>query len=91
MILENLSAFLEDFGVDAEIDGFSPFLVLLDKFHSRMDIGIEGRSIIATAKSEDIEDIANHGTEITIEGKTYEIVGIRPLDDGQFTELDLKE
>lgn len=91
MIGENLDAFLEDFGVIAEIDGFSPFIVLLDKFHSRMDIGIEGRSIIATAKTEDIENIVNHGTILTIENTAYEIVGIRPLDDGNFTELDLKE
>lgn len=90
-MIENLDAFLEDFGVIAEINGGNnSFFVLFDQFHSRMDIGIEGRSLIATAKTEDVVNL-NHGTMIVIQNNKYEVVGIRPIDDGKFTELDLKE
>jgi len=89
-MLENLDAFLQDFGVTATDSSSNSFLILFDQFHSQMDISIEGRALIATAKSEDVTDF-NHGSELTIEDKIYEIVGIRPLDDGKFTELDLKE
>jgi hypothetical protein len=89
-MLENLDAFLQDFGVTAIDNDSNSFLVLFDQFHSRMDIGMEGRSLIATAKSEDVINL-NHGSELEIEDNTYKIVGIRPLDDGKFTELDLKE
>ena len=89
-MLENLDAFLQDFGVTAIDNNSNSFLVLFDQFHSRMDIGMEGRSLIATAKSEDVINL-NHGSELEIEDNTYKIVGIRPLDDGKFTELDLKE
>lgn len=88
-MIENLDAFLQDFGV-AAINGSNSFLILFDQFHSRMDINIEGRCLIATAKSKDVINL-NHGSELEIEDKTYEVVGIRPLDDGKFTELDLKE
>ena len=58
MFNENLDAFLEDFGVIAVVNGGnSSFFVLFDEFHSRMDIGVEGRSLIATAKSEDIANL----------------------------------
>lgn len=91
MFSENLDAFLEDFGVIAVVNsGNNSFFVLFDKFHSRMDIGIEGRSLIATAKTENIVNL-NHGAIIVIENTKYEVVGIRPIDDGKFTELDLKE
>jgi hypothetical protein len=89
-MIENLDAFLQDFGVTAIDNDSNSFLVLFDQFHSRMDIGMEGRSLIATAKSEDVINL-NHGSELEIEDNTYKIVGIRPLDDGKFTELDLKE
>jgi|688.fasta_scaffold254211_4 hypothetical protein len=91
-MIENFDAFLQDFGVTAIDNNSNSFLVLFDQFHSRMDIGMEGRSLIATAKSEDVINLnLNHGSELEIEDNTYKIVGIRPLDDGKFTELDLKE
>lgn len=90
MLVENLDAFLQDFGVTAIDNDSNSFLVLFDQFHSQMDIGIEGRSLIATAKSEDVSNL-HHGSELVIKDKIYEIVGIRPLDDGKFTQLDLKE
>jgi hypothetical protein len=89
-MIENFDAFLQDFGVTAIDNDSNSFLVLFDQFHSRMDIGMEGRSLIATAKSKDVINL-NHGSELEIEDNTYKIVGIRPLDDGKFTELDLKE
>jgi hypothetical protein len=91
MFNENLDAFLEDFGVIAVVNGGNnSFFVLFDEFHSRMDIGVEGRSLIATAKTENIANL-NHGSMLIIANKSYEVVGIRPIDDGKFTELDLKE
>ena len=88
-MIENLDAFLGDFGVIA-VSGNDSFSVLFDQFHSPMDIGVEGRSLIATAKTEDIANL-NHGSMLTIADEIYEVVGIRPFDDGKFTQLDLKE
>lgn len=91
MFNENLDAFLEDFGVIAVVNGGnSSFFVFFDEFHSRMDIGVEGRSLIATAKTKDIANL-NHGSMLIIADQMYQVVGIRPIDDGKFTELDLKE
>ena len=88
-MIENLDAFLNDFGVIA-VSGNDSFSVLFDQFHSPMDIGVEGRSLIATAKTQDVINL-NHQSELMIEDKVYEVVGIRLLDDGKFTQLDLKE
>lgn len=88
-MIENLDAFLGDFGVMA-VSGSDSFLVLFDQFHSPMDIGVEGRSLMVTAKTQDVISL-NHEAELIIEDKVYEVIGIRPLDDGKFTQLDLKE
>lgn len=87
-IVENLDVFFKDFGIVATFAS-SDFLVIFDEFHTQMDLGAEGRSIIATAKTSDTKN-CNHGDTLTIEQRDYIIVGIRPIEDGKFTELDLK-
>ncbi|MDJ0570269.1 MAG: hypothetical protein QNJ53_14675 [Pleurocapsa sp. MO_192.B19] len=49
----------------------------------------EGRRIEFLVKTADAVDLA-HGDRIEIGGKTYEIVGIDPRDDGRITDLILK-
>jgi sorbitol-specific phosphotransferase system component IIA len=87
-ISEDLNVFLVDFGIIATHQS-SDFLVIFDEFHSPMELGAEGRSIVATAQTSDTENF-HHGDTLTVNQQDYIIVGIRPIDDGKFTELDLK-
>jgi hypothetical protein len=88
MIEENLDIFLDDFGVTSTAGNFS-FRLIFDEEHSPMELGAEGRQIIATAKTTDIATFS-HGDALIILGTSYRIIGIRPIMDGKFTELDLK-
>ncbi|MEG3437695.1 hypothetical protein V0288_11245 [Pannus brasiliensis CCIBt3594] len=88
MIEETLSSFFEDFGVVARRADNSEFLVFFDESHSPMEVGAEGRSIVATCPTSEAN--FDHGDTLEIDGKSYSIVGVRPVDDGKITELDLR-
>lgn len=92
MIEENLDVFLSDFGVEISVVGATPFsfIGIFNESSSPMDLGAEGRAITVMVKTSDTLTL-NHGSELEIGAKTYSIVGIRPINDGKFTELDLKE
>ena len=95
---ENLNLFLNDFAVDAAINGTTPsggnlptlVKVLFDEEYLPLELGAEGRALTATGKTEDLKAI-RHKTTIAIEGKNYSVVGVHPIMDGKFTELELKE
>jgi hypothetical protein len=89
MLNENLDIFLDDFARVATLDGVET-RVIFDSNYLEMGFGAEGRSITALGKSSRLSN-ARHGDPITIDGKTYTIVGVRPQGDGAFTELELKE
>ncbi|MGL5805956.1 MAG: hypothetical protein ACRC11_11015 [Xenococcaceae cyanobacterium] len=86
---ENLNLFLNDFAVDANINGIL-VKVLFDEEYLPLELGAEGRALTATGKTEDLKTI-RHGMAISIEGKNYSVVGVHPIMDGKFTELELKE
>jgi hypothetical protein len=92
-LTEDLEVFMGDFAQPATIPQPSTTLslaVIFDDEGVVMDIGVEGRSITATAKTSDLAGV-KHGDSLITGGETYEIVGIVPIQDGKFTELQLKE
>lgn len=90
-ITEDLDQFLTDFATDITV-GEDQYQCIFNIENSPMGIGSEGREIIATLKTSDVA-IANirHNTTVTIQEKTYTVIGIQPIDDGKFTDLMLKE
>lgn len=88
---ENLNAFFGDFDQEAVI-GNSNFRVFFSRTGGLLDLGAEGRRITALATTGDVAAV-RHGDKLTTgnPSKTYEIVGIDPVQDGLFTLLLLKE
>ena len=95
---ENLNIFFSDFAVTAELDSEESEL---DEITGILDIEYvpmfdndgqakEGRQITFAVATTEATDI-HHGDGLEIEGRTYEIVGIQPFDDGKLTDLILKE
>jgi len=89
MLLDNPDHYMQDLTVVATFGGEEIF-VLFDNEGLETELGLEGRKIIATAKTSDVST-ANHGDLIYIDSNPYEIIGIRPIMDAVFTELDLKD
>jgi hypothetical protein len=89
VIVDNPDYYLQDLTVVAIFEG-AEISVLFDNEGLETELGLEGRKIVATAKSSDVST-ANHGDLIYIDSNPYEIIGIRPIMDGAFTELDLKD
>lgn len=96
MLLENLDVFfsMDEFAVAAILTsqaGSAEVKVIFDKEYIGMsDFEAEGRRITALCKSADVVEV-HHQDLIEIEGTTYAIAGIQPVDDGKITELVLKE
>lgn len=92
MINEDLNIFLTDFALPAVLTvgtTSKSIPILFDEEYVGMELGAEGRSLTATCKSSDVLG-ANHRSQLQIAGKVYRIEGVRPIMDGQFTELVLK-
>jgi hypothetical protein len=89
VIVDNPDYYFHDLTVVAIFEG-AEILVLFDNEGLETELGLEGRKIVATAKTSDVSS-ANHEDLIYIDSNPYEIIGIRPIMDGVFTELDLKD
>jgi hypothetical protein len=93
MLSENLDIFLADFSQLSmlTIGSTSKSIpILFDEEYMGMELGAEGRSLSATCKTSDVLG-ANHRSQLQIGSKTYKVESVRPIMDGQFTELVLKE
>lgn len=91
MLSEDLDVFLLDFSQQAilTIGSTSKSIsIIFDEEYTGMELGAEGRTITATCKTEDIDGI-NHRSLLILSGKTYKIVAVQPIMDGQFTQLIL--
>ena len=64
--------------------------VLFNREGIPVELGIEGRDFVLEVKTSDFPDVRHH-EKITIDGQTYEVIGVNPVDDGLLTELTLKE
>lgn len=96
MLEENLNSFFVDFADDAVLWKFSPPLgkqliaVIFDEEFVEMALGAEGRRITATCIGDMVETI-RHKDVLQVKGKTYEVEGTHPIDDGAITQLNLRE
>lgn len=86
---EDLNVFLNEFAVTVTANGNS-FKGLFEVENSPIGFGIEGRRITLTAKTTDTNGI-NHGTLLVVGHSSYTVIGLEPIDDGNFTDLVLKE
>ena len=89
MINEDLSVYFRDVGIPATAGG-RVFPVIFDYASDPLELGAEGRRIEARCTTADAIALAR-GDPIQIEGKTYEITQILPVEDGQFSDLILSE
>jgi hypothetical protein len=89
MIKENLSIFFRDTGISAK-SGNKVFPVIFDYAADELALGAEGRRIEARCTTADAIALAR-GDPIQIEGKTYKINQILPVEDGKFSDLILSE
>lgn len=88
-MLENLNLFFTDFAIDVTIDDQS-YRGIFEEFDDDLSVNASGRAIILTMKTSDTANI-DRSSSVSVKGSDYEIVNIRPIDDGQITEIDLKE
>lgn len=92
MLAENFDVFLADFSIDAVlIQGTTNtnIKVIFDEEYLGMNLGVEGREITAFGKSSDMTGV-DRRYQLAIGSKTYSIMGVHPVGDGAFTELQLK-
>jgi hypothetical protein len=63
---------------------------MFDYTYERAGAKAESRSISVLCKSQDAEGI-HHRDRVEVNGRSYEVMGISPVQDGQVTLLQLKE
>lgn len=92
MLSEDLDLFFEsDFSVTARI-GRETVSGIFDEEYDPVMAGVEGRLITFTLAKNKVNSLTiEHGTELEIAGKFYEVIGVQPVDDGQIVDLQLKE
>ena len=93
MLEENLDIFTSgEFGQAALIDGVEVWGIFDENYEPIMNSNIptEGKHICFQVQSNHIKDV-NHGSEVKIYNRSFEVVNIKPIDDGLLTDLFLKE
>ena len=89
MLNEDINVFFDEFAITATLpSGDTP--CIFDEEYLNADFAAEGRSITALFPTSAIAQL-NHYDPIAINGQNYEVVGIRPVDDGNITEIILSE
>jgi hypothetical protein len=86
---EDLSVFFTDFGQDLTW-GSVTFPCLFDRKHDPLAFGAGGRAITAIAKTTDLENITP-GEVVKINGESFTVAEVQPVQDGQLTKLILEE
>jgi hypothetical protein len=89
-MVEDLDIFFSDFAESFLVDGQSEVLGIFDESYEPLFSDSEGRNLALTIKSLDAINI-NHGSHLIKGARTFEVVGIAPIDDGEITKLILKE
>ena len=89
MLNEDINIFFDEFAVVATLPS-GEAKCLFDEEYLNVDFAAEGRSITALFITSTIAQL-NHYDLITINGQDYQVVGIRPVDDGKITEIVLSE
>jgi hypothetical protein len=86
---EDLSVFFEDFG-QSLVWGNNSFPCLFDRKHDPLAFNAGGRSITAIAKIADLQGI-NQGVIVVINGESFSVAEIQPIQDGQLVKRILEE
>jgi uncharacterized protein YhbP (UPF0306 family) len=86
---EDLSVFFADFGQSLTW-GNNTFPCLFDRKHDPLAFGAGGRAITAIAKIADLQGI-NQGVTVMINGESFTVAEIQPIQDGQMVKLILEE
>lgn len=90
MLEENISEFFNanEFAITASLPT-GDALCIFDQEFLESDFGAEGRRFSALFDSAAIAQLSHYDT-VVISEQTYEVIGIRPMDDGKLTEVILK-
>ena len=94
MFEENLDIFTKgEFSSLALIDGVEVWGIFDEEYAQAFGMNTfnsEGRAISFQTQTSEIVEV-EHGSEVELKGKAYEVVKIQPIDDGLLTDLILKE
>ncbi len=93
MFEEDLDIFtMGDFGQPALIDGVEVWGIFDENYEPMFDSGIptEGKNICFKVQSDQINHVV-HGSNVELKGRNFEVINIKPIDDGKLTDLILKE
>lgn len=90
---DDFKVFLDDFAIDFVVgNDVVARRGIFEEENSPITFGVEGRRISLTTDVATASNI-HHGMSIstlTLPGKQYTVVGIEPIDDGEFVEIILK-
>lgn len=93
MIDENLDIFTTGiFATVATIDGVKISGIFDENYEPMFDSNLpsEGKKVTFQVQSSQIVDV-EHGSEVELNNRAFEVAGIQPVDDGKMTNLILKE
>lgn len=92
MVTDDPDSYLAEFGEAAVVNGYQCLAIFDYEYAPLMGDFAEGRTITACIKTPDFATSqADHADPVVVRGKTYRIVGIQPIQDGNFTDLVLSE
>ena len=94
MFEENLDIFTKgEFASAALIDGVEVWGIFDEEYAQTFGMNqfnSEGRAFSFQTQTSEITAV-NHGSRVELNNKVYEVIQIQPIDDGQLTDLILKE
>lgn len=90
MLAEDLSIFLNDFGEQAVLNNTCLVTVLYGANYDPMALGADGRAITAVGRTDELGTVLQ-GDRLEIRNLYYTVATAEPIQDGQFTRLQLEE
>ena len=94
MFEENLDIFTKgEFSSFALIDGVEVWGIFDEEYARSFGMNSfnsEGRIISFQTQTSEIVEV-EHGSEVELNDKVYQVIQIQPIDDGKLTDLILKE
>ena len=94
MFEENLDIFTKgEFASAALIDGVEVWGIFDEEYAQAFGINqfnSEGRAFSFQTQTSEVKNV-NHGSQVELNNKVYEVIKIQPIDDGKLTDLILKE
>lgn len=90
-ISDDIKVFLNDFAITFVANDGVERRGIFEEENSPINFGVEGRRISLTTHITNTTNI-NHGTTILLQstGLQYTVIGLEPIDDGEFVEIILR-